>query len=452
MSQECTLSRIVAGYRSLFYLWTPSETSFANVEDVPDYVSKCLPLFAPLIFLEMFILHVQGKKDRLTISNDAYSSVSAGIFSLIPRLLMRNIEVGTYVWMYEKFCIYALPWNSPWTWLLCVIVVDFFYYWFHRCSHEISIMWAGHHTHHSSEDYNLTTPLRQGFSQKYFSWLFYLPMAFFIPPPLFVVHLQFNTLFGFWLHTKTINKLGPLEYIMTTPSHHRVHHGVNRYCIDKNFGGVFIVWDRLFGTFEPERDTDELVFGVTTQLHSWNPVYIQTYHWIQILKTSWQMEGVINKVSVFVKGPGWAPGKPRLGCREDIPDVHTPLEKYDRGVSTHLNIYCWFQFLLVLLIYEAVVPIQDELSAVVRWLVFTYVLVALLNIGLIFENRWYAPYVHLVQLISYLLADFYLCSGTSSCPDMLSFVNIGIVASIVITSLRIVSLHAAKRKLSAKND
>jgi alkylglycerol monooxygenase len=171
--------------------------------------------------------------------------------------------------------------------------MDLGYYWFHRMGHgksknlnhsivlisflylEVNLFWATHQTHHSSEYYNLSTALRQGVLQTYFSWIFYLPLALLIPPQIFLIHSQMNLLYQFWIHTDVISNLGPFEYILNTPSHHRVHHGRNPYCIDKNYGGVFIIWDRLFGTFAAERKNEEIAYGLIHPIKTFDPLETQ---------------------------------------------------------------------------------------------------------------------------------------------------------------------------------
>ncbi|KAJ8307261.1 hypothetical protein KUTeg_015345, partial [Tegillarca granosa] len=230
-----------------------------------------------LVILEVPLLIWQKRK--LPRFNDGFSSIANGILSQLHSLLFRSTELAAYMWMYDRYNIISLPWNNPWTWLLGFVGVDFCYYWVHRCGHEVNIMWAGHQVHHSSEDYNLTTALRQSAFHKYTMWMFYLPLALVMPPSV-------------------IRTLGPLEWIFNTPSHHRVHHGRNRYCIDKNYGGTLIIFDRIFGTFEAEKD--EVVYGLVHNINSWDPLYSQ--------------------MSVIWRGPGWLPGKPRLGLPEDIPN------------------------------------------------------------------------------------------------------------------------------------
>ena len=158
---------------------------------------------------------------------------------------------------------------------------------------EVNLFWATHQTHHSAEDYNLSTALRQGVLQSYCSWIFYLPLALFVPPSIFLIHSQMNLLYQFWIHTDVISNLGPFEYILNTPSHHRVHHGRNPYCIDKNYAGVLIIWDRIFGTFAPERDNEPIAYGLIHPINTFDPLDTQVN--CKILRTE-----RISEVSSFL--------------------------------------------------------------------------------------------------------------------------------------------------------
>ncbi|KAI0207707.1 Alkylglycerol monooxygenase [Lamellibrachia satsuma] len=270
--------------------------------------------------------------------------------------------------------------------------VDLGYYWFHRMSHEVNFIWAAHQVHHSSEDYNLTTALRQSVLQRYLSWVFYLPLAFFVPPSVCLVHHQFSLLYQFWIHTECVKSLGPLELILATPSHHRVHHGRNRYCIDKNYGGTLIIWDKIFGTFEGEREEDKVIYGLVHPLSSWDPVYTQLCHWHYMLQTAWRLPGLRNKMAVFVKGPGWQPGKPRLGETSDIPDVHAPVQKYDKKCwALWISVYAWLHFTMSLLIYEMIAACRQNISFCYVFLVALFILWTLTSLGHLYECRYCPP-------------------------------------------------------------
>ncbi|KAK2180527.1 hypothetical protein NP493_439g01006 [Ridgeia piscesae] len=398
---------VLSGLGRLFYVISPAETSFEKVEDVPDFVNKAIPYFVVFLIVEVAVLHLQGK--ALPRHNDGLSSISAGILSLLPVLLAKNIEKIPYIWVWSDWSLYRLSWHSSVTWWLCMLGVDFCYYWVHRLSHEVNFMWAAHQVHHSSEDYNLTTALRQSVLQRYVSWMLYLPLAFFIPPSICVVHLQFNVLYQFWIHTECVKTLGPLEWVLNTPSHHRVHHGRNRYCIDKNYGGTLIIWDRIFGTFEGERDDDTVVYGLVHPLNSWDPIYTQLSHWRHMADTVRRLPGLRNKMAVFVNGPGWAPGKPRLGETSDIPDVHSPVLKYDKTCrSVWISIYAWIHFVGALVVYEIVAACRQDISYFHLCLGALFVFWTFTSLGHLYECRKFAPHFELFRCVTYLIVDYYV--------------------------------------------
>ena len=208
--------------------------------------------------------------------------MSCGIGSQVSGLFLKALTVLAYIKLYEISPLKGKIPNAWWVWVALFVGVDFFYYWFHRLAHEISIMWGSHAVHHQSEEYNLTVALRQAWYQGAFSFVFYLPLAIMgFRPEMFFVISALVTLYQFWIHTKLINKMpAPFEYIFNTPSHHRVHHGVNPQYIDKNHAGTLIIWDRMFGTFEPE--VEEVVYGITKQSKSWNPIWLNFEYWVDL--------------------------------------------------------------------------------------------------------------------------------------------------------------------------
>ncbi|KAL8591133.1 hypothetical protein ACOMHN_063757 [Nucella lapillus] len=329
--------------------------------------------------------------------NDGFNSIAHGVISTFHGLLIRSTEVASYIWVHEHWCVYQLPWDSAWTWVLCLLGMDLGYYWVHRFAHEVNLMWAGHQTHHSSEDYNLSTALRQSALQRYFSWVFYLPMAFFIPPSLFMVHAQLNLLYQFWIHTEMVDRLGPLEYILNTPSHHRVHHGRNPYCIDKNYAGVLIIWDRIFGTFEPEGD--KVVYGLVHPLNTWDLIYGQLCHLQYVVVTVWQREGWANKLSTVFKGPGWEPGKPRLGLHGDLPEVTYPAEKYDSGLPWWGNLYVLVHFALLSLANSLTTLHRKEMGAVNIVTFIVFCLFTFTSFGALFDNKQFAPAMEFLRCV-----------------------------------------------------
>jgi len=255
------------GLGTLFYVIDPYSTTYEKISDLPhpDFMSKAMPYFFGLIVVEHIILKFKGKPGiRL---NDGVMSMANGVIMLMMQMFVKGLLIAAYLYIYNNWRIYELPWDSAVTWVVAAILCDLGYYWVHRAAHELNILWAAHQVHHSSEDYNLTTAFRQSMIMKFGNWPFYLPMAFFVPPTQLIVHVQFNLLYQFWIHTELVKDIGPLEYILNSAKHHRVHHGSNRYCLDKNYAGVLIIWDRMFGTFEWERDDEPVVYGLVDQVN-----------------------------------------------------------------------------------------------------------------------------------------------------------------------------------------
>ncbi|XP_064410898.1 alkylglycerol monooxygenase [Latimeria chalumnae] len=382
------------GARMMFYAMTPNETAVRTLQEVPDYVQQATPFFIVMLVLEFFIGWVQKGWPPVRV-NDGITSLSAGVLSRLPHVLIRSIELSAYVYVWNNFRVFELPWNSPWTWWLTFLGVDFGYYWLHRMAHEINIIWAAHQVHHSSEEYNLTTALRQSALQQFTSWIFYLPLALFIPPSVVAVHFQFNLLYQFWIHTKVISNLGPLELILNTPSHHRVHHGRNPYCIDANFGGALIIWDRIFGTFVLEND--KVVYGITRPVNAFEPFWLQFHHYLYIWNSFWSTPGLGNKLSAIFKGPGWGPGKPRLGLREEVPKVTGKEVLYNLRLAASIQIYIIVHFILMLFIYQDMFETKATLSQIALLLRIGYIILTLTSTGFIMEQR--RPFAAILETV-----------------------------------------------------
>jgi sterol desaturase/sphingolipid hydroxylase (fatty acid hydroxylase superfamily) len=271
---------------------------------VRDYTALAGPAYFLLIGLEIWFANRRGRSYyRL---NDAINDVSTGLLMQLTMLLSKAFIVAGYFAIHANLAVFELPPDRAWTWIACFLGVDFGYYWFHRLSHEINFLWAAHVVHHQSEDYNLAVALRQSTLQPFFGSVFYWPLALLgFPPLVFLACSSFNTIYQFWLHTQAIGKLGPLEALLVTPSHHRVHHGRNPIYIDRNHGGTFIVWDRLFGTFE--REGEKVVYGITKPLASWNPIWANFHYWLELFHTARSTRKPIDKLRTFLKPPGWFP-------------------------------------------------------------------------------------------------------------------------------------------------
>ncbi|XP_056612598.1 alkylglycerol monooxygenase [Triplophysa dalaica] len=372
------------GVRMLFSLITPNESSFETLEEVPTYVNQATPYFVGLILLEMVLGWLKTDRPRIKI-NDFITSLQAGMMSRLPQLVMRSLELSSYIYVWNNFRILELPWDSAWTWWLAFFGVDMGYYWFHRFVHELNVLWAAHQVHHSSEYYNLSTALRQSVTQQFSSWVFYLPLALVVPPSVFAVHVQLNLLYQFWIHTELVKNLGPLEWILNTPSHHRVHHGRNPYCIDKNYAGILIIWDRMFGTFAPE--SEKVIYGLTHPINTFEVWTVEFLNYPYLWQRFWEADGISNKLSVIFKGPGWTPGKPRLGDIADIPEITGEEKPYDPYMSPVMQVYVSLHFLLLLGVYDNLLTNQAIFSEMSVLLMTTYVLLSLTSLGFLIDQR-----------------------------------------------------------------
>jgi sterol desaturase/sphingolipid hydroxylase (fatty acid hydroxylase superfamily) len=289
------------------------------------------PVFLLLIAVELLVGIKRGRNTyRLA---DALNSIGLGIMSQLTGLFSKLLMIGIYTALFTHVALWKLPANALWVWLVGLLFYDFLYYWKHRLGHEVALLWAAHAVHHQSEDYNLSTALRQTSSDWIAGWIFYLPMALLgFPPLVFGVVALIDLLYQYWVHTQQIGRLGWFDRWFCAPSNHRVHHAVNDRYVDKNYGGILIVWDRMFGTFEPERDDDPCVYGTRSPLRSWNPVWanlqVYAFLWREMqLCTRWQ-----DKLLIWLKPGGWRPAdvEARHGRhRFDIAAV----QRYDPPVS-----------------------------------------------------------------------------------------------------------------------
>ena len=264
------------------------------------------PVFLLLIALEFAVGLVRGRNTyRL---NDTLNSVGLGVMSQVTGVFGKLLRIGVYTLAFEHVALARLPADAWWVWLLALVYYDFCYYWLHRAGHRVAVLWAAHAVHHQSEDYNLGTALRQTSSGFLLGWLFYLPMALAgVPPLVFGVVALVDLLYQYWVHTQQIGRLGWFDRWFCSPSNHRVHHAVNDRYLDKNYGGILIVWDRLFGSFKEEDDLQPIVYGTRAPLCSFNPLWANLQVYRELVFDSWHAGAWRDKLRVWIKPPGWRP-------------------------------------------------------------------------------------------------------------------------------------------------
>jgi alkylglycerol monooxygenase len=313
-----------------------------------DLVKLAVPFFIIAIIVE---LAYGWLKQRNTYRlNDSVSSLSLGVLSQAQRFV--TLGIGGYIYhLITQYTALPLMDASHWfTWVLAMVLYDFCYYWLHRMGHERTILWAAHVAHHQSEDYNLTTALRQTSTGFLFSWIFYIPMYLLgIPAHVVVTVGAINLIYQFWVHTQHIPKLGWYEWIFVTPSNHRVHHAQNDSYMDRNYGGLFIIWDRLFGTFQEELDDDPVVYGIRGPLKSFSPVKALTHIYVDMAQDSWRTARWRDKLKVWVARTGWRPADVAAQYPREKSDL-SQFERYDPKVSSLVAVYAFFQLVSVILL------------------------------------------------------------------------------------------------------
>ena len=312
--------------------------------DSSIFITYAVPVFFLMIGIEFIFGVIKGTNNyRL---NDSIAAISLGLISRLPPLL--NLGIQGVVWTYvaTNLNMSLMPKDSWVTWVIAFLFYDLCYYWMHRMSHEVKVLWASHVVHHQGEEFNLSTALRQTSSGWLWKWIFYIPMFMIgIPGEVFFTVAAINLLYQFWVHTEHIKTLGPLELIFITPSNHRIHHAQNPEYIDANYGGVFIIWDRIFGTYIPERDDLKPIYGTVKPLRSWNPIWsnLEIYH--QMIRDTIHTKTLKNKIKVWFSSTRWRPED----VYEKFPHVTNDLEdfeKYDPDANRTTKFFTSVQFII----------------------------------------------------------------------------------------------------------
>jgi sterol desaturase/sphingolipid hydroxylase (fatty acid hydroxylase superfamily)/uncharacterized membrane protein YhhN len=311
------------------------------------------PVFILLIALEFFWSRTRASRTagqtpyRL---NDAINSISLGILSQLSGVLTKLLSVGIYTAVFGALAIFPRMefWNTWYGIVLALIFYDLCYYWAHRGGHVVALLWAAHVVHHQSQHYNLSTALRQTSSGALFGWIFYIPMAVAgVPPQVLGIVAMIDLLYQFWVHTEQVGKLGWFDRWFCSPSNHRVHHAVNDDYIDKNYGGILILWDRLFGSFQEENDNDPCVYGTRGALNSWDPLWANAEVYWALAKASWQTRHWGDKLRVWLKPPGWQPAD--LAREAPYPAFQlASVSTYDPPLSAGQQWFAALQFVLAM--------------------------------------------------------------------------------------------------------
>jgi len=310
-------------------------------------LTYAIPIFLALIGIEALVSWRMGVK--INRGADMISSLTSGISNIVKDVLGLSIAIVSYAWLVDKIALFHI--GALWyVFVLAFIAKDFAGYWQHRMEHRVNIFWNRHIIHHSSEEFNLSCALRQSASEVFsFVGLFLLPAALIgIPAEVIAVIAPIQLFAQFWYHTRLIDKMGFLEYIIVTPSHHRVHHAINPEYIDKNYSQIFIIWDKLFGTYQPELKEVPAVYGVKRPVHTWNPLLIAVQHAWLVIQDAFQTKSWKDKLRIWFMPTGWRPADVAQARPVSVIENVFDFPKYDSSLSPSMLTLAWIQLWILL--------------------------------------------------------------------------------------------------------
>lgn len=402
-----------------------------------------MPAFLLLVLFEKWYGWQKGKD---TVRNmDMISSLSSGITNVTKDVVGLSFVILSYPFLVNHLALTSIP-NTIIVYIIAFISLDFAGYWVHRLQHVTNFFWNGHIVHHSSEEFNLACALRQSISAIVRTFaIFLLPAALLgVPAEVIGVVAPLHLFAQFWYHTQHINRMGFLEKIIVTPSHHRVHHAINPIYIDKNYGQIFIVWDKLFGTYQEELKDVPPVYGITRPVRTWNPIKINFQHFWLLVKDAWRTKNWKDKFRIWLMPTGWRPAD----VIEKYPvykinDVYH-FEKYNPKSSPLMNVWCWIQLALMLLFISYLFGNIAAINKLDSSYIYIYSAFIFLSIYAYTELMDRNPYSIVWEIargalglaIIYRQGDWF---GASSFIPIIAYVVAGyFIISIIITSLLVI--------------
>jgi sterol desaturase/sphingolipid hydroxylase (fatty acid hydroxylase superfamily) len=367
-------------------------------------ISLATPVFFVLIAIEWLVARHRGEAAYL--GNDTVASLGLGVMSQVIGVFTKLFTIGIYAWVYNHAALLHLPGDNLFVWAGALLAYDFLYYWLHRAGHEVNILWAAHVVHHQSEQYNLSTALRQTGSGFLLGWLFYLPLAIVgVPVEVFVVVALVDLLYQFWIHTGQIRRLGWFDRVFASPSNHRAHHAVNDRYLDRNYGGILILWDRIFGTFVEEDLSDPPVYGTRSPLRSFNPLWANAEVYWATAQDAWHATRWRDKFQVWLRPPGWRPAD--VAVRYPKADFEIRRELYNPPIPPHLAWYALAQFAVLLGLAVHFLQLVPTASLATLAGYAVYLVASLYVLGALFEGRRVALGLELLRLtgtVAFVLA------------------------------------------------
>jgi sterol desaturase/sphingolipid hydroxylase (fatty acid hydroxylase superfamily) len=406
-----------------------------------DLIAAAVPIFFIAIVLE--VVADRSRRTGLYRFGAAMADLEVGIVSQVGDVFLRGIGVAVYAWVYQ-YRVAEFREGSPWPWVVGLVGIDFLYYWWHRSSHVVNLLWAVHAVHHQSEDFNLAVALRQPAFEALSIIPFHLPLALVgVEPWIYATCYAIDLIYQFWIHTELPGRLGPLERVLNTPSAHRVHHGINPQYLDRNYGGIFILWDRFFGTYQ--REEEPAAYGVTHALRSYNPIWANLAPFYDVAVKSREATGVANKLRVWFAHPG---AVARAAPVPSLPATRASQTKYNPAPPRRIVVYVLAHFVLLTLGGAGFMRIaqQGPLTA----LIAPGALLALTAVALtgwIEERRWALAVDAARQLAFVIIAAAYLVPHIGLAPAMVTAAALAGAFTLVFVVVRPLDApaRAAKR-------
>jgi alkylglycerol monooxygenase len=401
-----------------------------------DIVSYATPFFLLAIVFELgwgFF-----RKNNTYRLNDSVNSLSLGMLSTLAKLAFISIGALVFARVENQWALFAFDQESAVHWVLALLFYDLCYYWFHRISHERQIFWGSHVVHHQSEDYNLSTALRQTSTGIFITWIFFIPCFLLgIPLYMYVTIASGHLVYQFWIHTQHIPKLGFLEWFLITPSNHRVHHAQNAQYVDKNYGGLLIIWDRLFGTFAEEDDNEKVIYGLRTPLQSWNPLWANIHIFSSMVSDATKTENIRDKVAVLWSRTGSRPAD----VAKKYPVEKTSLDnfrKYNPQLTTVSTVAVVLHYMLLLvyfLWFTALVPEMSYLARCANMVILTF---SAVTIGTIIDQH---SKMMLVECTRLLIIGVIIVTAYNAGNTPMSWLYCGLAYSLITSILTVISIR-----------
>jgi sterol desaturase/sphingolipid hydroxylase (fatty acid hydroxylase superfamily) len=400
-----------------------------------DYITYAVPFFLLALLIELVYGIVINKNTyRL---NDAISNLFMGTLRTSNKLIIIGAAGYVFYLAETHFALWRMDVTSPFTWIFSFIIYDFFYYWFHRISHERQIFWASHVAHHQSEDYNLSTALRQTGTGAFVSWVFYIPMFLIgIPSYVFISVASLNLIYQFWVHSEHIPKLGWFENYFVTASNHRVHHAQNEQYIDKNYGGVFIIWDRMFGTHKIEDENEACIYGIRGTLNTFNPIWANLHIYVKIIKEMWLSHDWQDKLYAPFARTGWIPQSFPEKIEKENFDAST-FKKFDPVIGKRQKIYAMFQYLFLTYIFLVFVQ-SGYLNYMQLWITISMMAFTMYCTSLWFDGHQETK-IELIRIILCFLIGVYAYLQIS-----LNYIALSVIIYSVVSLLMLPLINKTK--------